>query len=158
MGDSKIVLNNSLQVKWAETQAWKQRWEEEVLLKQEEMHQVVKFHEWKAQWWQGQAGCCSGNDGSIIHGISAYVEKQAHFCECLAQSCVATWLPTLEKNGVVPDDWKAIPATVDTSFVNEGENDAEIEGTEKVDDCGNEGEEYSEGDNTLYMDHFELDD
>lgn len=158
MGDSEIVLNNSLQVEWAKTQARKQRWEEEVLLIQEEMRRVVKFHEWKAQWWQGQAGRCSGNDGSIIHGISAYAEKQAHFCECLAQSCVATWLPTLKENGVVPDDWKAIPATVDTSFVNEGENDAEIEGTEKVDDCENEGEQYSEGDNTLYMDHFELDD
>ena len=51
MGDSEEVLNDSLQVEWAKVWARKQRWEEEVLLLQEEMRCVIVFYEWKSQWW-----------------------------------------------------------------------------------------------------------
>jgi hypothetical protein len=84
----------------------KQRWEEEVLLVQEEMRCVVRFYEWKAEWWQVQSQCCSDLDieQSIIHGVTTYAEKQAHLCECLARSCVTLWWPVL--NGDAPSYWE----------------------------------------------------
>ncbi|KAI0245171.1 hypothetical protein BJV78DRAFT_1108612, partial [Lactifluus subvellereus] len=93
----------SLQVEWAKVQAQKQRGEEEVLLIQEEMHRVVMFHKWKARWWRSQAGRRSDGDHSVIHGVTAYAEKQAYLCERLAQSCVTSWLPALKGNGAAPD-------------------------------------------------------
>jgi hypothetical protein len=37
MGESEEVLDDSMQVEWAKSKARKQRWEEEVLIVQEEM-------------------------------------------------------------------------------------------------------------------------
>lgn len=106
MGDSEQVLDESLRVEWAKAQARKQRWEEEVLLIQEEMRRVVMFHEWKAQWWRSQAARRSDVDASVLHGLMAYAEKQADFCERLARSCVVTWLPVLKGCGPA-QDWEA---------------------------------------------------
>jgi hypothetical protein len=156
MGDSEHILNNSLQVEWAKVQARKQRWEEEVLLIQEEMRRVVMFHKWKAEWWRSQAGRRSDAGGSVVHGVTAYAEKQAHLCECLAQSCVAAWLPTLKGNGAASDwetHYSSMPATADTCRVSLTDD----EGSEGSNDGRNEGEECEEADD-LYMDTFELDD
>jgi len=154
MGDTEDVLNNSLQVEWAKIQAQKQHWEEEVLLIQKEMCRVVMFYEWKAEWWQSQADCHSDADSSILHGVTAYAEKQAYLCECLAQSCVASWLPVCKGNGAA-FDWEAyyssVPATADTSYVSSGDDD----GAEEIDDGGNKGEEFADN---LYMDQFDIDD
>ncbi|KAI0245468.1 hypothetical protein BJV78DRAFT_1356698 [Lactifluus subvellereus] len=149
MADSEQVLDDSLQVEWAKVQARKQRWEEEVLLIQEEMHRVVMFHEWKARWWRSQAGRHSDGDHSIIHGVTAYAEKQAYLCERLAQSCVTSWLPALKGNGAAPD-WEAhyppMPAAADmcgeTSTDDSSEVDDDDEGAEEID----EEDEFGEGD------------
>ncbi|KAI0245298.1 hypothetical protein BJV78DRAFT_1277455 [Lactifluus subvellereus] len=149
MADSKQVLDDSLQVEWAKVQARKQRWEEEVLLIQEEMRRVVMFHEWKARWWQSQAGRHSDGDHSVIHGVTAYAEKQAYLCERLAQSCVTSWLPMLKGNGAAPD-WEAhyppMPAAADmcgeTSTDDSSEVDDDDEGAEEID----EEDEFGEGD------------
>ena len=135
MGDSEQVLNDSLQVEWAKTQARKQHWEEEVLLVQEEMRRVVMFHEWKAQWWRSQAVRRSDVDASVFHGILAYAEKQAHFCECLARSCVASWLPVLKGNGPAKD-WKArysMPLVPDISCALTDDTGVDYDG-----ECGEE--------------------
>ena len=55
MEASEQVLDNSLQVEWSKTQVQMHRWEEEVVLVQEEMRRVIAYHEWKASWWQSQA-------------------------------------------------------------------------------------------------------
>lgn len=157
IGDSEEVLNDSLQVEWAKVQARKERWEEEVLLIQEEMRRVVAFHKWKAQWWQSQAYRRTDRDCSIIHGAAAYAEKQAHLCERLAQSCVFSWLPTLQGNGAAPD-WEAcyplVPATVDVSCEtpidgdsDDDDDDGDDGNAEEIDDEGGEEEASSEDDN-----------
>jgi hypothetical protein len=64
------------------------------------------LHEQKAKWWHGQAGHRFDADDSVIHGVAAYVEKQAHLYDCLSQSCVAAWLPMLKGNDIA-HDWKA---------------------------------------------------
>ena len=130
MGDSEQVLDDSLQVEWAKAQARKQRWEEEVLLVQEEMRRVVMYHEWKAGWWHSQAARRSDVDASVVHGVMAYAEKQAYFCECLARSCVASWLPVLKGNGPA-QDWEArysmphVPYT--SSALPQADDDTEVD-------------------------------
>jgi hypothetical protein len=155
MGESEQVLNNSLQVEWAKVLARKQRWEEEVLLIQEEMRRVVKFHKWKAEWWRGQAGHHSDTSASVIHGVTAYAEKQAYLCECLAQSCVAIWLPMLRGNAAA-QDWEACYSfkPVTANLVHESFTDDE-NFEEEIDDGGDQGEKCV---TDPFMDLFELDD
>jgi hypothetical protein len=50
-GTLEQTLDESLQVEWSKSQAQKQCWEEEVIIIQEEMCRVIKYHEWRAQWW-----------------------------------------------------------------------------------------------------------
>ncbi|KAH9956388.1 hypothetical protein BGW80DRAFT_1439367 [Lactifluus volemus] len=134
---------------WVKAQARKQRWEEEVLLIQEEMRRVVAFHEWKAQWWRSQACCRTDGD--------PYAEKQAHLCERLAQSCVTSWLPTLKDNGAAPSDWEASDISGETSTDSDDEVDDD-EGAEEIDDGGDEKGECSEGDDNIDIDLFEVED
>jgi hypothetical protein len=164
MGDSEQVPDDSLlRVEWAKAQARKQRWEEEVILIQEEMRRVVMFHEWKAQWWRSQAACRSDADRSIIHGVTAYAEKQAHLCESLARGCVTSWLPTLKGNGITTDwegHYSCIPAAADVCCVSstDEEVDSDDESVEEIDDGGSEKEECGEGSDNLDIDLFEVDD
>ena len=150
VGDSERLLNDSLQVEWAKVQARKQRWEEEVLLIQEEMRRVVMFFEWKAQWWRSRAHCRSDADDGIIHGVVAYAEKQAHFCESFAQSCVGVWLLLLKSKGAAPD-WDAyslMTAKVDVPFADgAGDGDEETDGESQRDDDNDD----------LYSDLVDLD-
>ena len=50
MEDSKVALDDSLQVEWAKSRARKEHWEEEVLITQEEMRQVIMYYQWRARW------------------------------------------------------------------------------------------------------------
>jgi hypothetical protein len=161
MGDSEQVLDDSLQVEWAKVRARKQHWEEEALLIQEEMCKAVRFFGWKAQWWLSQACCRTEGNPSIIHGVAAYAEKQAHLCKCLAQSCITAWLPVLKGSGVI-SDWEAyypfMPTTTDVSSETFTDDDDNGGGGEEIYESGNERGEYSEGNNNIGIDLFEVED
>jgi hypothetical protein len=88
-----------------------QRWEEEVVIVQEEMRRVIAYHEWKAQWWRSQVARGSDTDDSRVHGVTAYAEKQAHLSEQLAWKCAERWLPALKERGVSPEWEKRYPVT-----------------------------------------------
>ena len=45
-------FNDSMQVEWAKARARMIRWQEELLLVQEEMQRVIAYHEWRAGWWR----------------------------------------------------------------------------------------------------------
>jgi hypothetical protein len=157
MTDSEQVLDDNLRVEWAKVQARKQHWEEEVLLVEEEMRRVVMFHKWKAQWWQSQAGRRSDADCSVLQGIAAYAEKQAHFCRCLAQSSVAAWLPTLKGNGAAPEDWEmrysSMPAAANIAFSADNDDEESYESDEE----GERGD-WGEGEGYWDMDLLGVDD
>lgn len=165
MGDSEEVLNNSLQVEWAKVRARKQRWEEEVLLLQEEMRRVVMFHEWKSQWWRNQAGRRqTGADSGVIHGVTAYAEKQAHLCELLAQSCVTSWLPVLKGNAVAAEWELRYPSVPDADMCCVSQTDDDVDdvfdddSTEEHCEGKIETEELGTGEDNLYKSLLELDD
>ena len=88
---SKQVFDEGLQVEWSKSQARKMQWEEEVQIIQEEMQWTIVYYEWKQQWW---------------FGITAYSQKQAHSCKCMAESFAMAWLPFLQAKGIKPE-WES---------------------------------------------------
>jgi len=117
------------------------------------------FHEWKAQWWQSQVCCRTDGDCSVIHGAAAYAEKQAHLCQCLAQSCATSWLPILKGNDAT-FNWEAHYSSngqddnIDkVDKCNDDDDNDDDESTEGVDD-----NECSERGNNVNIDLCELED
>ena len=127
MGDSEEQLDNSMEVEWAKSKARSDRWEEEVPLTVEEMRRVIDFHGWKARWWRRQGKQRKEGSADVLHGVNAYVEKQAAFSEQLAQSSATHWCPALAKKGIVPD-WAA------EYVVSPSEEGATIGGSTESDD------------------------
>jgi hypothetical protein len=168
MGDSNIVLDDSMRVEWAKSQARRDRWEEEFLIVQEEMRRVLSYHEWRAKWWRTRAQLRKGLvHEDIFHGVVAYAEKQAHVCEQLARRCAIYWLPILHVKGITPA-WAAsyplpVAAEVPRSMLvdESGFDSGSITLEAGRDD--DDGEEIDDedildgGDLNLGIDRFELD-
>ena len=51
---TEAEFNDTMRAEWAQTRARMCRWDEEVLIIQEEMRQVLAFFEWKSRWWLEQ--------------------------------------------------------------------------------------------------------
>ena len=100
MDSSKQVFDEGLQVEWSKSLERKMRWEEEVHIMQEEIQQTIVYYKWKQQWWLKQNLGPTTNEDTIQHGISAYSQKQAHYCECMAKSFAVAWLPFLKLEGI----------------------------------------------------------
>jgi len=100
---SEQVFDQGLRVEWSKSQARKMRWEEEVQIIQEEMRRTIVYYEWKQQWWLEKKPQQTNIEDTIQHGITAYSEKQAHYCKCMAESFAFAWLPFLQSEGIKPD-------------------------------------------------------
>jgi hypothetical protein len=169
-GASEQVLDDSLQVEWSKSQARKDRWEEEVVIVQEEMRRVIAYHEWRARWWRSQAARRSDVDDSLLHGVAAYAEKQAHFSEQLAWQCAAYWLPVLKEKGFSPEWEERYPLTTVVTYDrrvaddhDQDDEDLEDTGSEGLEEIDDEERELEEEDNISdeaysEIDFYELDD
>ena len=62
---------------WAKAMAWADRWEEDIILLNEEMRRVLKFCTWKADWWTKQVLLRQGLDAPLAEGLHAYAAGQA---------------------------------------------------------------------------------
>ena len=100
---SEEVFDEGLRVEWSKSQARKMRWNEEVQIIQEEMRRTIVYYEWKQQWWLKQNHEPATTEDTIQHGISAYSQKQAHYCKCMAESFAKAWLPFLRSEGIKPE-------------------------------------------------------
>ena len=89
-------VNEEMRVEWAQCMARADRWEEEVILLQEEMRRVVKFLEWKSCEWLSKADARSGAvTSAICAGLSAYAKKQGSVYHNLAIRFCQRWYSTL---------------------------------------------------------------
>ena len=89
-------VNEDMRVEWAQCMARADRWEEEVVLLQEEMRRVVHFLEWKSKEWISMAGARAGVISPELHlGLSAYACKQASVFHNLAIRFCQCWHTTL---------------------------------------------------------------
>ncbi|TFK59939.1 hypothetical protein BDN72DRAFT_780066 [Pluteus cervinus] len=83
VGDGTTVLENGelkddLRVEWCKSHARAKRWQEEVLLLQEEMRRVLMFLESEAQTWKSRIGFSKeGMDKPTTEGLAAYAFHQS---------------------------------------------------------------------------------
>ena len=105
-----------MRVEWAKSRARAQRWHEEVLLLLEEMHRILQYFHWKANWWLARQSLRLDVTPEVSHGLHAYAAKQANLLQQLAKSFVLLWYPELVKNNM-PIEWPSIyiPVTVTSS-------------------------------------------
>jgi hypothetical protein len=157
IGESEEHFNESMRVEWAKSQARVKRWEEEVLIVQEEMRHVVQYFEWKGGWWREQAGVRKEGDLSLLHGVRAYAEKQGALCDQLAASCAEYWLPTLKGKGIQPawdSHYPGISSSVQGELAEDGEEDPAAEDFLNFDDPDDEQQTGEDEE----IDLFELED
>jgi hypothetical protein len=142
-------FNDSMRVEWAKARARMSRWQEELLIVQEEMRRVIAYHVWKAAWWREQASLRAYGESAILSGLSGYAHRQAAICSRMAEQCALHWLPHLKRTGATPP-WAAgydtllsevqarraavqVEEDIDNEYLDESDLDLEIEGDD-VDD------------------------
>jgi hypothetical protein len=75
--DTLLIGATALRVEWAKSMARADRWEEDVVMLDEEMRRVLAFCEWKADWWMRQVPLRQGVTGPLAEGLNAYAAEQA---------------------------------------------------------------------------------
>ena len=141
-------FNDSMRVEWAKAKAQMIRWQEELLLVQEEMWWVITYHEWRADWWREQSSLRMNDDPSILSGLLGYAHKQAAICIWMAEQCAIYWLWDLKEKEITPS-WATayeslltqLPHSRATTQVDEECEDMALDNNE-----GNEGDEDEPGD------------
>lgn len=89
-------VNEDMRVEWAQCMARADRWEEEVILLQEEMRRVVHFLEWRSNDWLTKVDSrVDAIAPSVRSGLSAYANKQAAVFHNLAVRFCQRWRSVL---------------------------------------------------------------
>ena len=100
-GDPTLIIspdevNEDMRAEWAQCAARVDRWEEEVILLQEEMRRVVHFLEWKSKDWISRVDSrASVVTPEVRSGLSAYARKQGSVFHNLATRFCQRWHSTL---------------------------------------------------------------
>ncbi|KAF7377339.1 hypothetical protein MSAN_00154900 [Mycena sanguinolenta] len=81
---------NEVRIEWAKTRARCHRWREEVDLLEEEMARVLRYCEWRSNWWMQQQGQRSV-DNAQLEGETAYAVRQAAVQRQLARGFTREW-------------------------------------------------------------------
>ena len=102
----KDEFNGTMLVEWSKARARMQRWNEELLIVQEEMRRVIVYLKWKEAWWHERSSLRDHVDVTILSGVSGYAHKQAATCSRMAEKCAVYWLPHLMEKGMKPV-WEA---------------------------------------------------
>lgn len=117
-----------LQVEWTKAQCRADRWEEEVILLDEEMRRVIEYCDWKAEWWMKRA-----RDGRqvvsvvLADGLQAYAAQQARQELLMAVRFANMWVVArghtraiihrvqgiVQTPFVLPDDAASDPIVID---------------------------------------------
>jgi hypothetical protein len=88
---SQFCIFLALRVEWAKAKARADRWEEEVVLLDEEMQWVLAFCEWKNAWWKEQVTQRPAVSPEVDEGLSAYAQEQAAMETALNVSFTRKW-------------------------------------------------------------------
>ena len=98
-------VNEDMRVEWAQCVARADRWEEEVILLQEEMRRTVQFLKWKSGDWLAKVNSRTGTATPAIRsGLSAYANKQSAVFHNLAVQFCQHWRSTLITHSL-PHAW-----------------------------------------------------
>ncbi|KIM75537.1 hypothetical protein PILCRDRAFT_78724, partial [Piloderma croceum F 1598] len=87
------TMRAALRVEWAKCQARADRWNEEVVLLNEEMRRVIEYCGWKASWWKQQASQRGDVSPELAEGLLAFAEEQAAMEDSIAIRFASQWAP-----------------------------------------------------------------
>ena len=89
-------VNEDMRMEWAQCVARADRWEEEMILLQEEMRRVVEFLEWRSRDWFTKVDSRIGTTTPAVRaGLSAYANKQGSIFHHLAIRFSQRWRSAL---------------------------------------------------------------
>jgi hypothetical protein len=126
-------FSDSMRVEWAKSRARMMRWEEELLIVQEEMRRVLVYLRWRAKWWRERSILRSHADSSMISGISGYAHKQAAICSQMAVRCASYWLARLKAKDIKPE-WESDFTLEELEDEGDGEDDEIVSNDLDIDD------------------------
>lgn len=137
-------FNDSMRAEWAQTRARMCRWEEELMIIQEEMRRVVAFFEWRSTWWLEQGNRRTDLEPSIQSGVAAYAHKQADICLRMAARCATYWLPIMKKHGIFPS-WgekytQRSTVSLEIGPASDSENDDDNDELDRADEKSDSGD------------------
>ncbi|KAF7983646.1 hypothetical protein HWV62_20596 [Athelia sp. TMB] len=92
-------LHDSVRREYLKARARKHRWTEEVQLLIEEMRRVLRYLNWRADWWRKRETSWDDMGDDVSDGLSAYAARQADLCEAIAAHFQEKWDET-EVNAV----------------------------------------------------------
>ncbi|KAF7308292.1 CxC2 domain-containing protein [Mycena chlorophos] len=69
--DQEAHLHDSMRVQWTRALARKERWQEEVMLLEEEMRRVLRYLDWRERRWTSSASWRAVGDATVAAGIQA---------------------------------------------------------------------------------------
>lgn len=81
----------ALRVEWAKSKARASRWQEEIMLIEEEMRRVIAFGHWKVNWWRQQADRRSDVEAPLSEGLRAYAVEHAYLELAFAEKVERQW-------------------------------------------------------------------
>lgn len=81
----------ALGAEWAKAKARADRWEEDVILLDEEMRRVLQFCTWKVSWWKEQASLRKDLPEPLAEGLSAYSAEQADMEQMIHTAWTEKW-------------------------------------------------------------------
>ncbi|KAJ7494558.1 hypothetical protein B0H11DRAFT_1716969 [Mycena galericulata] len=89
-------LHEDIRIEWTKARARADRWQEEVILLEEEMRRVLEFCAWKARWWDQRVAPARGEGRAPItpelaEGLRAYALAQAARERAWGQVWTAKW-------------------------------------------------------------------
>lgn len=84
----------ALGVEWAKAKARADRWEEDVVLLDEEMRRVLMFCKWKAAWWMERVSLRKGLPDPLAEGFRAYATEQAGMEQRIHAAWATKWAST----------------------------------------------------------------
>ncbi|KIM82772.1 hypothetical protein PILCRDRAFT_7683 [Piloderma croceum F 1598] len=95
------LTRQAIRVEWAKAKARTARWEEEVILLDEEMRRVLQFCDWKAKWWRNLLSLRTPDDNMLSEGLATYTAQQAAQELDIAQNWEAKWKAAVTRRRIM---------------------------------------------------------
>jgi hypothetical protein len=132
-----IKFDLALCVEWAKSQARADRWNEEVVLLDEEMRQMIEYCGWKASWWKQQASQRGDVSPELAEGLLAFAEEQAAIEDSIAVRFASQWAPIRKRaSSLITKFWGTEPDGMDIIMSDSEEEIVEFPVGEEDDDGG----------------------
>lgn len=105
----KLTGFSALRVEWCKAYAWLRRWNEDVVIVDEEMKRTIEFGEWMALEWEQRATARTANmTPALAEGLRVYALEHVEREQWMCLKLTAQWAGLREKArvylaGITPD-------------------------------------------------------